>query len=236
MDIKKILSLVALLLGEVLIIVAFILFRGNMPDNILVLNIVVTNIIYGLFFLDILVPWIDLDDKSQRKVGSLGIRWLAAGLYNTMAIGVMILANVAYEWTFSLQIIIHGVLFFMLLLGFVAAFHASDKVNEIYEQESAHRDGINGMKSAMQSLKDRMSGIPGLPEYFINRINTLEENIRFVSPANNQEARELESTFIKITSDIAFAVSNFSMNEEAIINNIKKLEIILQNRRQVYSY
>lgn len=236
MDTKKILSWIAFLLGEALIITTFILFRGSLSDNILVLNIVVTNIIYGMFFIDILVPWINLNDKSQKTVGSLGVRWLVTWLYNIGTIAVMILANVAYEWSFSLQLIIHGALFFMLLLGFAAAFYSSDKVDKIYGQETANRSEINEMKTAMRNLKERMSGLPGLPDYFINRINMLEENIRFISPANNQDAKEMEHTFIKTVNDIVFAAPNFSMNEEAILNNIKKLEIILQNRKQVYSY
>ena len=111
MDTKKILSYIALLGGEAIIIIAaFILFRGNLSDNILVLNIVVSSIIYGLFFVDILVPWINLGDKSQKKIGSLGVRWFFTWFYAITAIAVIILGNSVYEWRFSLQIIIHLIL------------------------------------------------------------------------------------------------------------------------------
>jgi hypothetical protein len=236
MNTKKILSWIALLLGEAIIIAAFLLFRGNMSDNILVLNIIVTNIIYGLFFIDILVPFVDFDDKSQKEIGSLGVRWFFTGLYVIAAIVVMILANVAYVWILSLQIIIHGVLFFMLLLGFIVAFHSSEKVEEVYGKETVNRSGINEMKIAMRNLKDKMNGSPDLPVYFITQINILEENIRFISPTNTQEGQELERMFAKTANEIAYAVSNFSMNEEAIKINIKKLEITIHNRKQVYSH
>lgn len=236
MDTKKILSWISLLTGETLIIAAFILFRGDLATNILALNILISSFIFCLHFLDILVPWIKLNDKSQKTVGSLGIRWFFSGLYAIAAISVMIVGNVTYEWTFSLQIIIHGVLFLLFFLGYVAAFHSSEKVEEVYNQETANRSEINEMKTAMRNLKDRMCNLPDLPEYFSTRIDTLEENIRFVSPANIQEAHELEHMFTKIINDIAFAISDFSINEEAIRNNIKKLEIILQNRKQVYSH
>ncbi len=234
MDTKKVLSWIALLLGEAIIIAAFILFRGNMPDNILVLNTIVTNIIYGLFFIDILIPWVDLDDESQKKIGSLGVRWFFTSLYFIGAIVVIILANVVYDWTFSLQIIIHGILFFVLLVGFAAAFHSSDKVGEVYGKETVNRNGINEMKTAMRNLKGKMNGLE-LPVYFINQINILEENIRFISPTNTQEGQELERTFAKTANEIAYAMPNFSMNEEAIKINIKKLEITIHNRKQVYS-
>ncbi|MDR2914118.1 MAG: hypothetical protein LBV74_04705 [Tannerella sp.] len=235
MDAKKILSWIALLGGEAVIIAAFILFRGGLADNILVLNIVVSSLVYGLFFVDVLVPWIDLGDKSQKKVGSLGLRWFFTWMYAIAAIAVMLVANWAYEWSFTLQMIVHCVLLFLLVLGFIASFSASDKVQKVYQQETQNRSGINEMKTAMRNLKDKMSDADGLPESFTNRIDLLEEGLRFISPSNKEEAYGLENSFSKIVSDISFAISNYSMNEEAIESNLKKLEQINQNRKSVYS-
>lgn len=235
MNTKKILSWIALLGGEAIIIVAFILFRGSLADNILVLNIVVSSLIYGLFFVDVFVPWIDLSDKSQKKVGSLGLRWFFTWLYAIAVITVMLAGNLAYEWSFALQIIVHCVLLFLLILGFVASFSASNKVQEVYQQETQKRSGINEMKNAMRNLKDKMSDTAGLPESFTNRINLLEDGLRFISPSNSEEAYSLEKDFSKIVGDISLAISNYSMNEEAIMSNLKKLERINQNRKSVYS-
>jgi hypothetical protein len=235
MDTKKILSFIALLGGEAIIIAAFILFRGSLSTDILVLNIVVSSIIYGLFFFDILVPWIDLNDKPGKKTGSLGVRWLFTWLYAIVAITVMLAGNWAFEWSFALQIIIHCVLVFLLLLGLVAAFHSGDKVNEVYQQETVNRSGILEMKTAMHNLKDKMNDLPDLPASFTNRINALEESLRFISPANSQEAYDLERSFANTINDIAFAITNYSMNEEAIEGNLKKIERIYQNRKSIYS-
>jgi hypothetical protein len=235
MDAKKILSWLALLGGEAIIIAAFILFRGSLTDNILILNIVVSSLIYGLFFVDVLVPWINPGDKSQKKVGSLGLRWFFTWLYAILAIAVMIAGNRAYEWSFNLQLIIHCALVFLLILGFVASFTSSDKVREIYRQETFHRNGITEMKNAMRGLKDKMNDSSDLPESFTGRIQTLEENLRFISPANNNDAYELERQFANTINDIAFAISNFLMNEEAIESNLKKAEKIYQNRKSIYS-
>ena len=51
MDTKKILSFIALLGGEAIIIAAFLLFRGSLATDILVLHIVVSSVIYGLLLL-----------------------------------------------------------------------------------------------------------------------------------------------------------------------------------------
>jgi hypothetical protein len=235
MDTKKILSWAALLGGEAIIIAAFILFRGSLADNILILNIVITSLIYGLFFIDILIPCIDLGDKSQKKVGSLGLRWFFTWLYAVAAIAGMIVGNAVFEWPFALQIIIHCILFFFLILGFAASLHSSDKVQQAYQQETFNRNGIDEMKMAMQNLKDKMNDCPDLPENFIGRIDTLKENLRFISPTENAMAYSLEKQFVSIISDISFAVSNFSMNEETIESNLKKVEGIYRNRKSIYS-
>jgi hypothetical protein len=235
MDTKKILSYIALLGGEIIIIAAFILFGGRLADNILILNIVVSSLIYALFFVDVLVPWIDLGDKSRKKAGSLGLRWFFTWLYAIGAIAVMLAGNLAYEWSFSLQIIIHCVLVFLLILGFVASLHSSAKVEEISLQEVSNRSGIDEMKKSVQNLKDKISELSGFPESFTNRINTLDESLRYISPANSNEAYSLERQFVDTVNDISFAVSDFSMNEEAIESNLKKCERLYQNRKQIYS-
>lgn len=235
MDTKKILSFIALLCGEAIIITAFILFRGSLATDILLLNIIVSSVIYGLFFLDILVPWIDLNDKSGKKVGSLGAQWFFTGLYAITAIAVILIGNLAFEWSFALQMIIHCVLLFFLILGLVTSLQSGDKVQEVYNQETFNRNGINEMKKAMRDLKDKMNDFPNLPGYFIRKINTLEDSLRFISPTENAEAHGLEQQFIRIINDIAFAIPNYSMNEEAIGSNLKKAERIYQNRKNIYS-
>ena len=232
---KKILSWLLLLFGEAIIITAFILFRGSTPDNILVLNIVVSSFIYGLLFLNHQIPWIDLKDKSQKQIGALGISWFSTWTYAILAIATMLVLNLAYERSFTIQLIIHAVLLFFLLLGILFSRHSSDKVKSVYEQETANRNGINEMKIAMRQLKDKMSVLNDLPENFTKQIDEFEENMRFISPSNNNEAYDLESSFVETLNEIKFAISDFSMNEERIESNLKKLERIYQNRKTVYS-
>jgi multisubunit Na+/H+ antiporter MnhC subunit len=235
MNTKKIFDWLLLFFGEALIIAAFLLFRGNLADNVLVLNIVVSSLVYFRFFAGYRAPWIDLQDKSQKNIGSLGISWKVTWLYSFFAITAMIGCNVALNLSFSTQLIIHSVLLFFLLLGVFLSFHVSDKVQEVYQQETFNRNGIIEMKKVVANLKDKMNDLANLPENFINRINSLEENLRFISPSENHEAHNLEQQFIANIDDIVFAVSNFSMNEEKIESNLKKCERIYQNRKNIYS-
>jgi membrane protein implicated in regulation of membrane protease activity len=235
METKKILSWIALLGGEAIIIAAFILFRGSLANDILALNIVVSFIIYGLLFIDIIAPWIDLDNKSQAKVGSLGVRWFFTWLYAIAAVAAMLAYNLAFDCSFALQIITHGALIFFLALGFLASLHSSDKVQQAYQQETLNRNGVIEMKRAVQKLKDKINDVAGVPESFAGRVNALEENMRFISPAENAEVHSLERQFVSTINDISVAVSDFSMNEERIEINLKKVEKIYQRRKSAYS-
>jgi hypothetical protein len=207
-----------------------------MPENILVLNIVVSSLVYGLFVFNYCAPWIDLEDKSQEQVGSLGIKWFVIWFYAVLAVSTMLVVNLELKLNFTVQLIIHCVLLFFLLLGLLGSRHAADKVRKVFEVETKNRNGVNEMKTAMRQLKDKMNDIRELPENFVKRINTLEENLRFISPSNNSEAYDLERSFVKIVTDIQFAISNFSMNEEQIESHLKKLGRVYQNRKDIYSH
>jgi hypothetical protein len=235
MSAKKILLWLLLLFGEAIIIAAFLLFRGETPTNILVLNIVVSSLVYGLFFCNFRIPWIDLKDASQKQIGALGISWFATWFYVLLAVATMLVANLAYNLSFTTQLIIHCVLLFFLLMWMLLSRHSAGKVKDVYRQETQNRSGINEMKTAMRQLKDKMNDLSELPETFTQRIDTLEDNLRFILPSDNGEAYELERSFAETLNEIKFAVSDFSMNEERIESNLKKLERIYQNRKTILS-
>lgn len=218
-----------------MLIAAFIVFSGNLANNILALNIVASSIIFGLFFVDFLAPWIDFEDKSQKQVGSLGVRWLVTLLYATAAVTVMVVGNIVYSTAFSTQLIIHGVLVFLLLLGLLGAAYASDKASQVYEVESANRYGIAELKKAASALKDKISETADLPENFINRVNSLAEDLRFISPTENREARRLEQSLANAINAIGLALPNYTLNEQQIERNLKKCEQLYQHRKHVYS-
>ena len=75
MNKKTIFSLLIAIIGEILLIICFLQFGKKFPSDILTLNIVVSTIIYFLVFVDLLFPWINLKDKTQKQIGSIGLKW-----------------------------------------------------------------------------------------------------------------------------------------------------------------
>jgi hypothetical protein len=235
MSTKKILSWLLLLFGEAIIVAAFIIFRGSSPDDIHVLNIVVSSFVYGLTFCNFRAPWIDLKDKTQKQVGKLGISWLVTDIYTIVSVGFMLIANLAYELAFPTQLLVHCGLLFFLFLWLLFSHYSADKVAEVYHEQTANHNGILEMKKAIIALKDKIIETKDLPNNFVQKVNSLEESLRFISPTENSEAHELENSFVKVIESIRFAIQDYSLNAEQIDNNLKKCERIYRNRKNIHS-
>lgn len=232
---KTLLSLFALLLGEVVIIASFLLWRGELSTNILALNMLVSSLIYCLFFVDILIPWVNWSDKAQRSIGSMGLRWFVTWVYAAFAVTIMLVCNLWLDASFKLQLILHCVLFVLLLLGFTGVLHASGKVAEKYMQENQSRQGLQEMKQAVRGLKETAEGCTQLSAVCLRRINDLEDGLRFLSPSDHWEAHSLERQFIETVESIAAALPGYVANQEKIDTALKKAERLYANRKSMYS-
>jgi len=235
MNTKKIFSLLLVLFGEALIILCFLHFGRNVQTEILTLNIVVSSIIYCLLFIDIIVPWVDFKDKSQKTIGSIGLRWFFTFFYMLLAIGAMVIFNVVKPIHFTNQIIIQGILLFFLLLGFFMAFASSDKVREVYVEEKQNRDRIDEMKKATKEVQLKIDQMKNIPTDIINKLNDLQENLRFLSPCNNSNAYELEAKFVEEMRALNGCFFDIPVNIEKINDNIQNCNRTLKERKQVFS-
>lgn len=235
MNAKKIFSLLLVILGEALIILSFLHFGRNLQPEILTLNIVVSSIIYCLLFIDIIMPWVDFKDKSQKTIGSIGLRWFFTFFYILLAIGIMVVFNTVKPIHFTTQIIIHGVLFFFLLLGFYLAFSSSDKVSEVYVEEKQNRDRVDEMKRSTKRVQIKIDQMKIVPADIIDKVNDLQENLRFISPCNNRDASELEANFIEEMKTLNTCFFDIPLNIEIINDNIQNCSRTLKERKQVYS-
>jgi len=235
MNAKRIFSISLVLLGEALLIFCFLSFGVNVQSEILTLNIIVSTIIYCLVFVDFLLPWINLKDKSQKQIGSMGLRWFFTFFYLLLAIGVMLISNSVKPIHFTHQIIIHGILLFLLLLGLFMAFSSSEKVREVYFEEKQNRDRIEEMKKVTKELQLKLDSMNNIPAEIVNRINELQENLRYLSPSNNSVSMDLEDKFVDEMRVLSNCFVDSPLNMEKIIINIKNCERIYKDRKKVFS-
>lgn len=235
MNTRTILSRVAVVAGEAVIIAAFFIWQGNTPDNIFWLNLIVATIVYCLLFIDVLIPWVDFRDKARRRISSLGLIWFVTGLYALFSVGFMLLAGPAFSWPFEVQLIGQCSLVVLLAFSFAGVMHASAKVVEIHGREESHKAGILAMRHALASLSETMAGLPELPDSLTERIHRIEEDLRYVSPSATSEAADLERQFTDIAGSIASALPDYRLNRETIETLTAKAERICKRRKALYS-
>lgn len=234
MKTKSALSVITFLAGLGILVACFFIWKGEAQTNVFALNLAVSTLIYCLLFMDMLTPWIDLSDKSQKQVGSLGMRWLVTGLYTVLAVGAMFAFQYAWPADFTLQLIVHCVLLFCMCCGFVMAFSMSDKVAEVQQKELEDRNGINRMKKAMAKVQDSLADQANIPTELAAKISEVAESLRYISPSGNPDAAEYENEFVKLARDLESALASSQRDKERIETLTKKLSRTVQNRKNIY--
>lgn len=230
---KKVLSWVAFILGFVLIVCGWLLWGNHDNMEVLILNIVISMLVYGLSFSDLLIPWVKRGDKSQSRLGNMGLKWTVIGLYSIAAI-VIIIVSLTSELSFEVQLLLHGVAIVALIAGFAMVLGGSKNIEKVHKEEEAVRAGVEGMRRAAKALYNDAMDNGTVPAELTARLSKLVEELRFVAPSNSSSAVELEESFVKIANSMRDIIL-FSMGDENLATELSKLERTLKERKSEYS-
>ena len=115
------------------------------------------------------------------------------------------------------------------------AFSSSDKVHEVFIEETTNRGRIDEMKRHTKELCNLLQGISWMSADLKTRITELHENMRFLSPSNNPEAIALESSFCAETEKLCKLISDSNPNGDAIKLQLIRCESIYRDRKNTYS-
>lgn len=220
--------------GAVIIVAGELLYRGNLGNDVLTMNIIVSLLVWGTVFAGIGLPWIDLSDKSQKRVGSLGMFWVFSSLYAVAAI-VWMVVGAHLDLSFNLQLLGHCVLLFFFIMGMAMAKRSSEKVAEVYKKETVEKKGVVDIRKALAALKESTFTANGVPEDVVDRISKMCDEARFMAPSNNDEAHDMEAEIVSLTEGISSAFFNYKMNEASIQQKLSRCERLLKNRKQIHS-
>lgn len=235
MDTKKGLSIFLLLFGECLIITGFLYFGKSLLSNILTLNIIVSSIIYSLYFIRLVLPGYDFGDKSQKGIGSVGIKGFFLLFYTCCAIGLMLKFNVDRSVDFDTQIIVHGILLFVLFLGFYFSLTASQKVHEVFTTANNNRAGLDAIKRATVEVQKKLKQAENVPEDIIARLSAFQDNLRFISPGNVNEATNLEGELLSEIGKLNDSIRQLPIEYDKVTRIIQSCETIYLERKQIYT-
>ncbi len=231
MNAKKIYRALAILLGYGLIIACFILFGQSLEKNVRILDIIITCLVFTQFAMFTIFPLVNLNNPVQKEVGMLGIHLVTINIFSLLALGWMI-CGMLLQIPFKYQLIGQLVILFILFIGRYATFRSGEKVQQIYEKEQNVMEGKVSLRIVMDNLMDYMATVKDLDSSILQRLQSLHEAIRFITPSDSNEAKNFDRQFVQSVEDLIVLVRNTSMNKERIEEEVGRLERILARRKK----
>ena len=228
---KTFYKILTVLIGYGLIVASFILLFTWLPDDIRILDIVVTSIIYTQLVEFLFFPLIDLEKKAHKEVGMMGIHLAAINTYAVVAIVIMVVGMI-WELSFTWQVLLQLGALLILIIGRIATLHSGEKVEAVYEKEQVLKGGKQQLKAAAESMMDAIARSSELSPVLVSRITQLTEDIRYITPSTNNEALNLELQFTRLSDDLKVMLRQSPQNNDQIAETVGQLEYILAKRKK----
>lgn len=232
---KKMLGLVLFLFGETVILGVFFLLGSNLPKEILYLNVGVATAVYMSFFVDLIFPWIDLNSKYKRSVGTVGIRWFFTSLFTFFAVTAMLVFTYIKPFSFNLQLLVYGSIFFLFILGLFLSATAGDKIVEVGSKENTVLEQREEVRTVVQSVLRTVHRCPEVPESILSRINSFQEELRFLSPNNTAKAEAIDKDIITEFYTLESIVTSRPNDYKEVIKLLDNSERLFADRKAIYS-
>ena len=224
---------IATLLGLILVVAGWLIWGDRTNTDIFALNIAVSVVAYCVMFVDVLIPWADLRDKTQRRIGNTGVRWFVQYGYSITAILLLVLCNLL-GLTFIVSLFLQCVVLTLLIFGIATAKTTAAKISEVSQENS---DNINyltlvreGVSSLLEAAHDAQA-----PQLLIARIERQAEELRYVSPSNSAESHKVENELMELLAATETLMRNYEVNNERIEANIAKAERLIKKRKSTFS-
>ena len=235
MKAKNLLLYAVFLGGLALLVSFFFIWRGeSTPDNIFYLNLAVSVITYLVVAGTFLLRDAKTKENEGSVIGTWGVKWTVLTIYPLVSIGAMLLMSFL-GLGFTVQLFVHIIILILLALGFAGVFATSEKINAVQAKQDQDRNGVLEMKRAISDLQDAILDCPEATPQFKNRVNEIDQALRFISPSDSQLAKDYEEKFVQTAFDIQVAIKSFAMNADRIEVMLQKLDRIYNQRKNTYS-
>lgn len=234
MNSKNILSWGAFALGLILVVCGWFMWGDRSDNAIFALNVAISLLMYVIVSSGFLISWSQPEDKSESRIGNMGLVWSVVFIYVLVALVILVLSNL-FDWSLGLRLFAHGVAIVSLIGGFAAVSHSSSNIKNVHEQQSQERLGVDKMRRVAKDLQCDMQDKGTIPAEITAKVAALIEDMRFVAPSNSEEASELEERFVKIIKSAHVMLTSPILDNQQLAAEIAKAERVLKERRQQYS-
>lgn len=225
------LSLLFLLGGIGIIVAIFFLFLQEYQEpNLFYLNLIATCLVFAVNF----VCGFDIFGTVENvaKVSSgYGLKWYGIWLYTPLAI-TLIICSICYEIGFNICLIGHLILLFILLGFFFLATVVHNNTNDVASKINARKAGLRDI-SLQADLLEIQCKLKSSMDY-MDGINDIKEQIRYITASDNPLAIELETQIASKIRLLTSQIEHSSQTSDKIKAGFAECMSLIELRKKQY--
>lgn len=228
---SKIISLLFLAGGiGIIIAIFFLALKDHQAEDLFYLNLVVTCLVFLIVFLrafDIFGPV----DKVGEASSGYGLKWYGVWVYVPLALALVV-CSILFGLSFSLCLIGHLILLFMLLLRFFLGSLVQKNVNAVESKIEARKSGLREIATQIDMLEMQSRLNPGVS--YQEAIDKLREAVRFITASDNPSAVAFEDKLIEKIRLMAGQIEHQSQPEEVLRKEFEECMTLVELRKKQY--
>ena len=225
---------VVLIAGLVLIFTGFFLFvPQEKRSDVFWLDLATVCVVFMISSLTELGLF-GINFDFEKQMGGLGIRLAYIRLYSFLAIAIIAIGYFG-EIHFRYQLFFQLFAAFILLVGFFFTHLSSSKAVSVQAEQDMERKGKDEILRALNQFEILFTGNSTKWEGEKQKINFLKENVRYLSPSNNQSAADIDSEIASIIQQAYAKARETNEGGTEIVSLLNKCEELLKLRKNTYS-
>lgn len=221
----------ALILGYGLIIACFIIFGAALETKVLVLDIIVSCLIFTQFVPFLFMPLINTNDSSHKEVGMMGIHFMASFWCIAASIALMVI-GIIFDIPFVYQLLGQLLILLLAVIGRITTISAGNKVKSVHSKEERILSGRRQLRMETDNFMDHIATVKGIDPSIVERMQALQEAMRYITPSASPEAIAFDNQFVDILDDLKVLMRDPGANSERIADEVTRLERTLTRRKK----
>ena len=220
---NKIYSILAAIIGEVIIVCILFEFYDYFGQRIFWQNLFFLTLTYAILWVSLFRPFVETESKEQKWVGMLGLHLFGTTLLLIGTFLTILFCNMMtppMDANHQLYILLAILAIFFLSRYF--AFMSYEKVGKIYKKEKSMTNVIDVMKKTMDDLYYQLLQNQSVDLMVKERVSKIRESMRYISPLGTNEAIALETEIKETISSIGSSVNNYTVNKSSVDQMIMK--------------
>ena len=155
-------------------------------------------------------------------------------MYSFLAIAIIIIGYLA-EAHFRYQLFFQLAAAFLLLLGYFFSHLSSGKAVSVQAEQDMERKGKDQILNAISQFEILITTNTAKFGAEKQKIDTIKETVRYLSPTNNQSASNLDSEVADTIQQAYSVAKNNNDGRTEVFSLLNKCEELLKLRKNTYS-